>query len=80
VPKKPSPQIKKDFCLHFDGKRISKHEYQVVCLTNSFRELKLGIVKCPSGSSQDIFNELKTLLDEFEPWGNLKMIICHNSC
>jgi len=59
--------FKKDFCLYFDG----KHEYQVVCLTNSFRELKLGIVKCASGSSQEIFNELKTLLDEFEAWGKI---------
>jgi len=31
-------------------------------MPNSFRELKFGIVKCASRSSQDIFNELKTLL------------------
>ena len=33
-------QEERNFCLHFDGKMISNHEYQVVCLNSSLRELK----------------------------------------
>ena len=40
---------KEKFCLHFDGKRIKHKEFQVVCLTNEVRELKLGILICESG-------------------------------
>ena len=69
-------QEEKHFCLHFDGKRIANHEYQVVILKSSPRELKLGIVKCESGSSQDIFNALQSLLNEFDAWKNFKMIVC----
>ena len=39
-------------------------------------ELKFGILKCDSGSSQDIINALERLLNEFDAWGNFKMIIC----
>jgi len=69
-------QKERNFCLHFDGKRISNNEYQVVCLKSSLMELKFGILKCDSGSSQDIFNALERLLNEFDAWGNFKMIIC----
>lgn len=69
-------QEERQFCLHFDGKRIANHEYQVVILKSSLRELKLGVVKCESGSSQDIFNALQRLLNEFDAWKNFKMIVC----
>ena len=66
----------KDFCLHFDGKRMDKHEYQVVILKSSLRELKLGTLKCKSGSSLDIFHALESLITEFDAWKNIKMIVC----
>lgn len=40
--------LEKNFCLHFDGKRISKKEYQVVCLKSPSRSINLGIVLCKS--------------------------------
>lgn len=64
-----------EFCLHFDGKRINNKEYQVVCLKNSERTLNLGILACSSGSAEDIFIPLKALLDEYNAWINIKMII-----
>ena len=45
-------QQEKNYCLHFDGKKLSNSEYQVVCLQSQSREIKLGILKCSSGSAQ----------------------------
>jgi len=79
--KKKQEKIKKlmtqeeNFCLHFDGKKLEKKEYQAVCLQNEQRSIKLGILLCRSGSAGDIFNELKNLLDEFDCWERIKMII-----
>ena len=55
---------------------ILNYEYQVVCFNSSLRELKLGILKCKSGSSQHIFTELESLLNQFDTCKSLKMIIC----
>ena len=63
------------FCLHFDGKRIDNKEYQVVCVKNSARTLHLGILACESGSSEDIFIPIQALLDEYNAWRSIKMII-----
>ena len=52
-------QQEKNYCLHFDGKKLSNSEYQVVCLQNQSREIKLGILKCSSGSAQHIYNQLE---------------------
>ena len=46
-----------------------------MCLKNEIREIKLGVLKCKSGSAQNIFNELEQLLNEFAAWSNIKMII-----
>lgn len=63
------------FCLHFDGKKIDNKEYQVVCLKNSTRTLHLGILACESGSANDIFVPLPVLLDEYNAWNSMQMII-----
>lgn len=63
------------FCLHFDGKRIGNKEYQVVCLTNPTRTLHLGILACKSGSAEDIFVPLQALLDEYNAWNCVRMIV-----
>ena len=64
------------FCLHFDGKKINKTEYQVVILPNEKRKINLGIVKCESGKSNDIFEAFKKLLNDFDAWKCISMIIC----
>jgi len=66
---------KEEFCLHFDGKRIDSKEFQVVCLKNSARSLNLGVLACSSGSAEDIFTPMKALLDEYDAWRSVKMII-----
>jgi hypothetical protein len=61
--------------LHFDGKKIDKTEYQVVCLKNDKRTLQLGILVCDSGSSASIYKPLKDLLDNYNAWNSIQMII-----
>ena len=63
------------FCLHFDGKRLGSNEYQVVCLRNPTRTLHLGILACKSGSAEDIFVQLQALLDEYNAWNSITMIV-----
>ena len=69
-------KVEKNFCLHFDGKRLVKHEYQVVCLKSSTRDIRLGVARCKSGSSQDIYDALEKVIDEYDAWSSIKMIIC----
>ena len=61
--------------MHFDGKRIDNKEYQVVCLKSSARTLHLGVFACESGAAEDIFIPLQALLDEYNAWRSVKMII-----
>ena len=72
-------QQEKDFCLHFDGAKLAKKvktDYQVVCLSSSTRNLiRLGILTCVSGSSKNIFEKIKHLLDEYNAWSCIKMVI-----
>lgn len=48
----------------------------MITLKSSLREFKLGVVKCESGSPQDIFNSLQSLLNQFDAWKTIKMIAC----
>ena len=64
-----------EFCLHFDEKRINGEEFQAVCLTNERRSLFIGVLTCESGSANDIRKPLEMLLDEYDAWGSIKMII-----
>ena len=74
----------KNFCLHFDGKRLPSgskaknqyDEYQVVCLQNSNTEIKLGIAKCVNGSAEGIFDGISNILNSFDAWSAIKMIVC----
>ena len=45
-------------------------------LKNENRIINLGILTCKSGSSRAIFEEIKTLMDEYDAWKSSKMIIC----
>lgn len=64
------------YCLHFDGKRFQREEYQAVLLKNSTTEIKLGLLKCESGSAKAIHKELHQLINEYNAWKNIRMIIC----
>src|SRR6218665_69973 len=68
-----------EFCLNFDGKRIDSKEYQVVCLRNSARPLNLDVLACDSGSAENIFIPLQDLLDEYNAWRRVKMIVSDNT-
>ena len=67
--------LNEEFCLHFDGKQIDRKEFQVVCLTNDRRTLLLGILHCVSGSAQNIFGPLEELLNDYDAWNSIRMII-----
>ena len=54
------------FCLHFDGKKIEGKKYQVVCLQNSDKTLNFDVLKCKSGSAEDIYSSMKALLDKYD--------------
>lgn len=69
-------QSKDPYCLQFDGKRVQGEEYQVVLLKNTTTEIKLGVLKCESGSAAAIHKELHQLIDEYDAWENIRMIIC----
>ena len=36
----------------------------------------MGILTCKNGSSRAIFEEIKTLMDKYDAWKSIKMIIC----
>ena len=46
-------------------------------LQNENNKIILGIVKCESGKPYDIFEALKKLLNDFEAWKCITMIICN---
>lgn len=55
---------------------MDDQEYQVVSVQSPQRQLKLGIVKCASGSSNHIYAAIKSLLDDFDAWSSIQMIVC----
>jgi len=64
------------WCLHFDGKKLLKSEYQVVVLTNERTEIKLEALCLKDGKAQTISHGIGKLIDEYELWNSIKMIIC----
>ena len=61
--------------LHFDGKHIKKREYEVVVLKNENREVKLSVLELINAKGETIFNGIKTVLDEYDLWPAIKIII-----
>ena len=45
-------------------------------LQNKNQIINLGILTYANGSSIAIFEEIKTLMDEYDAWKNIKMLIC----
>ena len=61
--------------LHFDGKQINGCEHQVVLVKNKEMEFKLAALVLKSGKAKDIFEGIKNILDDFQIWSNVKLII-----
>lgn len=77
-------QLKKeDWVLHFDGKALEETkdgrkvlvEHQVVVLKNSEKEVRLAVLVLENGKSKTIYRGLKNILDNFELWNCIKMIV-----
>ena len=64
-----------NWCLHFDGKTIPKKEYQVVVLKNENKEIKFAVVELANGKGKTIFDGIKAVLDEYNLWSSIKMIV-----
>ena len=64
-----------DWVLHFDGKRISGIEYQVLILKNAEKEVKLAILKLGDGKANSIYSGIAEVLDKFQLWSSIKVII-----
>lgn len=61
--------------LHFDGKRVSHQEYQVLVLKNEQREVKLQALDLPDGKADTVVKGITTVLDEYNLWKSIKMIV-----
>ena len=69
--------IKKSlWALHFDGKKIKQKEVQVVVLKNNHQEIKLAALFLKDGKAKTIVSALINLLNEFDIWEVIKVIIC----
>ena len=64
-----------NWCLHFDGKTIQKKEYLVVVLKNENKEIRLAVVELANGKGKTIFDGIKAILDEYNLWSSIKMIV-----
>ena len=64
-----------NWCLHFDRKTIQKKEYQVVVLKNENKEIRLAVVELANGKGKTIFDGIKAILDEYNLWSSIKMIV-----
>ena len=61
--------------IHFDGKHIDGFEYQAVVLKNEAKEIKLSVLKLKDGKAQTIAEGLQDVLEEFNLWGSIVMIV-----
>ena len=66
----------REWCLHFDGKKINGKEYQVIVLKNECEEKRLAVLELSDGKAKTIFQGIKNVLDKYKLWETIKMIIC----
>ena len=64
-----------NWCLHFDGKHLDGAEHQAVLLKNESEEVKLTTLKLRNGKADTIAEGLGEVLEEFNLWESVKMII-----
>ena len=65
--------------LHFDRKRLNKNEYQVVVLKNERMEVKLAALCLKDGKAETITDGISTVLEEYNLWGAVKMIVANTT-
>ena len=61
--------------LHFDGKIVDGHEYQIVLIKNERREVKLNALCLNDGKAETIAAGIGKTLDEFNLWSAISMIV-----
>lgn len=74
---------KKNWVLHFDGKCLEEKvngkvkfiEHQVVVLKNKDEEVRLAVLVLPNSKSQTIYLALKEVLDYYDLWASIAMIV-----
>ena len=64
-----------EWSLHFDGKKINHTEYQVVVIKNENKEIKLSVLKLADGRAETIASGIANVLEEFQLWNSIVMII-----
>ena len=65
----------KQWSLYFDGKRLNENKYQVVVLKNERTEVKLAVLCLKGGKTETITDRISTVLEEYNLWGAVKMIV-----
>jgi len=65
--------------LHIDGKRIKNHEWQVLVLKNELNEVRIATLQLVNGKAATVVNGIKNILDEYNLWNSIKMIITDNT-
>ena len=63
--------------MYFDAKHIKGFEYQAVVLKKEAKEIKLTALKLKYGKSQTITQGLLDVLEEFNLWGSIVMIVAN---
>lgn len=64
------------WCIHFDGEKIDDKEIQVIVLKNECKEIKLAVLVLDNGKALTLFNGIKEVLNKFNLWNSIKMIVC----
>jgi hypothetical protein len=64
-----------NWALHFDGKKVNGKELQVVLIKNAEKEVRLGVLTLENSRAQTIATGIKDILDYFELWAAMKMIV-----
>ena len=64
-----------NWALHFDGKKVNGKELQVVLIKNTEKEVRLGVQTLENSRAQTIAMGIKDILDYFELWASIKMIV-----
>ena len=64
-----------NLALHFDGKKVNGKELQVVLIKNAEKEVRLGILTLENMRAQKIAMGIKDILDYFDLWASIKMIV-----
>ena len=64
-----------NWSLHFDGKKMNGIEHQAMVLKNEAREIKLAVLQLKDGTAATIAAGLEVVLQDFNLWRSVKMII-----